>query len=69
MSVGKVNLRLVAPTTDNSKVARGRGLAGVVTIIPDENGRDDGIVVMWCGVTRLCTAYPDASLGPRARPT
>ena len=24
---------------------------------------------MWRGVTRPCTAYPDASLGPRARPT
>jgi hypothetical protein len=43
--------------------------AGVVTLIPDENGSEDRTVVMWHGVTRPCTAYPDASLGPRARPT
>jgi hypothetical protein len=30
---------------------------------------NDGTVVMWRGVTRPCTAYPDASLGPRARLT
>ena len=47
----------------------GRGLAGVVTLIPDENGSEDGPMIMWRGVTRPCTAYPDASLGPRARPT
>jgi hypothetical protein len=58
-------VRLVAPTL---KIEQSHQAAGVVTLIPDENGSEDGPVVMWHGVTRPCTAYPDASLGPRARP-
>ena len=52
-----------------SNSCTGPRFAGVVTIIPDENGSEDEPVIMWRGVTRPCTAYPDASLGPRARPT
>jgi hypothetical protein len=47
----------------------GPRFAGVVTIIPDENGSEDEPVIMWRGVTGLCTAYPDAFPGPPARPT
>ena len=38
----------------NRTVARGGRLTDVETLIPDENGSENALMVMWRGVTRLC---------------
>jgi hypothetical protein len=66
--VNKANVQLVAPTTEFERLNDAAVLLGVVTLIPDESGIYAGTMVTWRGVTRPRIAYPDASLGPRARP-
>ena len=42
------------------------GSKGVVTLIPDENGSENALMVMWRGVTRLCCVPGRVPLAPGA---